>query len=584
MCGIFAVVGHNIDQKGVDAALSTLRKRGPDDEGSLTFSGCTLAQTRLSIVDLSEKGHQPMQDAHLPYAVTFNGEIYGYKELRKVLEKKGHIFQSDSDTETILKAYAEYGEQCVSHLDGMFAFALWDIEKKKLFLARDPFGKKPLYYAIDSTGALVVASEIKALIAYGIKPIIDPRGIDAYLALMYLPPTMTFFSNVHTLPPAHQATFEGGTFTKSRYWKLEESSPLKISYNEAKEETRRLFTDAINKRMVADVEIGAFLSGGVDSTLTTAYAQRVATQPLKTFSLGYGDYINELPFADEAARAIGTDHHTLQASTKLIPELEALMGYLDEPHADSANLAQSVLSEFTSRHVKVALAGDGGDELFMGYGWYWAYYNRPKLIALKNTLFSDQMTEYVKSITMLPPSMRKDLMRAEVEHPFDFVPSSVNETAANDAHRINAYDFLMYLPGQLMTKVDRTSMMYGLEVRCPLLDRDLSAFAYRLPLDYKINRSNGKFILKDILSEIMPRTFVDRRKQGFGAPVRKWLRERDMQAYVRTKFISGSPIFEHLDKEKTLAFVNRTLATNDQKSYYRLWILLCLELWLEAHT
>lgn len=584
MCGIFAVVGNTINQDKVDAALSTLRRRGPDDMGSLAFSGCTLAQTRLAIVDLTLGGHQPMQDARAPHAITFNGEIYNYKELRRDLENKGHIFQSDSDTETILKAYTEYGERCVEHLDGMFAFALWDSEKKKMFLARDRFGKKPLYYATDASGVLVIASEIKALIAYGIQPNIDPRGIDAYLALMYLPPTMTFFSNVHTLPPAHTATYEGNMLKTHRYWKLEEVSPLTISYEEAKEETRRLFTAAVKKRMIADVEIGAFLSGGVDSTLITSYAQKMTDHPIKTFSLGYGDYINELPFADEAARVINTDHRTLQVHTVLIPELEALMAHLDEPHADSANLAQSVLSEFTSKHVKVALAGDGGDELFMGYGWYWAYHNRPKLITLKNSIFSNQMSEHIKSITVFPASLRKHLMRARIEGSNNLIPPSVAVMTTHDAHQINAYDLAMYLPGQLLTKVDRTSMMHSLEVRCPLLDSDLAMFAYALPLDYKIDKSTGKFILKDLLAEIMPRSFVDRKKQGFGAPVRKWLKEETMQKYVRGKFGNNARIFGHLDQERTQAFVQTTLSGNDQKSYYRLWVLLCLELWLETHS
>ncbi len=584
MCGIFTVVGNSIDQTKVDAALVTLRKRGPDDIGKLVFAQCTLAQTRLAIVDLSPGGHQPMQDARTPHAITFNGEIYGYKELRKQLEQKGHAFSTDSDTETILKAYTEYGEECVNHLDGMFAFALWDEDKQLLFLARDRFGKKPLYYATGSAGELVVASEIKALIAYGIKPIIDPRGIDAYLTLMYLPPWMTFFSNVHTLPPAHTAVFKNGTLTTSRYWKLEEKASLTISYNEAKEETRRLFDAAVKKRMIADVEIGAFLSGGIDSTLVTAYAGKYSTTPIKTFSIGYGDYINELPFAAEAALVLGTDHYDKEVRMALTDVLEDVISYLDEPQADSANLAQSVVSAFAREKVKVALSGDGGDELFLGYGWYNAYWNRPKLITLKNALFSNQFREHMKSITVFPTSLRDSFLKSRVSGAREYISDDVRALSHNDTRTINRFDLTTTLPGMFLTKVDRTSMMHGLEVRCPFLDTALAEFAYQLPMEYKMSHTTGKLILKDLLAETMPRTFVDRKKQGFGAPVRKWLQEIHMRNYVAEKFLDDSALFQYLDREKVQTFVHTTLAGDSQKEYYRLWVLLCLELWLAKHS
>jgi len=583
MCGIFAVSGISADEARVKAALATLNKRGPDDTGILSFSKCTLTQARLAIVDLTT-GNQPMRDNAHKHAVTFNGEIYGYKTLRADLEKKGHRFSTESDTETILKAYAEYGEHCVDHLDGMFAFALWDDDKQQLFLARDRFGKKPLYYATGSRGELVVASEIKALIAYGITPIIDPRGIDAYLTLMYLPPWMTFFSNVHTLPPAHTAIFKNGSLSTSRYWKLEEKAPLTISYNEAKEETRRLFDKAVEKRMIADVEIGAFLSGGIDSTLVTAHATKYASGKIKTFSIGYGDYINELPFAAEAAEVIGTDHYSREVRTALTDVLEDVVSYLDEPHADSANLAQSVVSDFAREKVKVALSGDGGDELFLGYGSYNAYWNRPKLVTLKNALISNPLREHLRSITMFPEAMRRNLMKQSVAGNREYVHSDVQALGTKDAHAINLFDLTTTLPGMFLTKVDRTSMMHSLEVRCPFLDTALAEFAYQLPMDYKMSRTTGKLILKDLLAEIMPRTFVDRKKQGFGAPVRKWLQEDAMRSYVTTHFENNdSPLYEYLDRATVQTFVHTTQAGNDQKSHYRLWVLLCLELWLLKH-
>lgn len=583
MCGIFAIYGKTVDDNVLEKAFESLSQRGPDDRGIMHFTNCTLAQTRLAIVDLSPGGHQPKKDNTSGIAITFNGEIYNYKELRKKLEAKGHHFSSESDTETILKAYLEYGEEYPKHLDGMFALVIWDENKQKLFFARDRFGKKPLYYAHDSDGRLIFASEIKALKSFGIIPEIDPAAVDAYLALMYVPPWRTFFKNVFTVLPAHSGYVENNTVQSTSYWSLEKKEMPHISYDDAKEKVRTLFDAAVKKRMIADVEIGSFLSGGVDSTLITAYAQRCATHPLKTFSLGYGTYINELPFADEAAKTIQTDHRTLQADGNLLPELEKVMSYMDEPHADSANLAQHLLSEFTAQHVKVALAGDGGDELFMGYGWYWAYFNRPKVVALKNALFSNQFAEHIKSITVFPLKVRKLFMKESLQLAPSYVSDSVAAIKKNDAEKINAYDFASYLPGQLLTKVDRTSMMHSLEVRCPLLDHELAEFVYNLPMEYKMNETTGKFILKDLLAEVMPRAFVDRKKQGFGAPVRKWLNEEKTSAEVLAIFRGEAHLYTLLKREHVLPFVERTFSRGNQKSYYQVWVLLCLELWLRTH-
>jgi len=579
MCGILAITGALSDKTRLEAAVASLGSRGPDRSGTMQFSDCTLGHTILAIIDL-EGGAQPMRDNAAPRAISYNGEIYNYRQLKKELEAKGHRFTTNSDTEVVLKAYAEYGETCVEKLDGMFALALWDDAKKTLFIARDRFGKKPLYYAYTPNGNIAIASEVKALEALGIKPEIDPAGIDTYLTLMYLPPWRTVYKNIHTLPPAHVGTFANGTLKTRAYWTLVDA-PLSITYEEAKEETRRLLMASVQKRMIADVEIGAFLSGGVDSTLVTIYAQKEMSRPLKTFSLGYGDYINELPYANEAAAKIGTDHHTLEARANLIPELEAALAYFDEPHGDSADLAQHMLSAFTAEHVKVALAGDGGDELFMGYGWYWAYWNQSKLGALRD-IFKSQFIRHQESITVFSPRERRRLFQDAGAVHAEPLPGLVTALKAGDAHTINAYDLTSYLPGQLLTKVDRMSMMHGLEVRCPLLDHELAQFAYNLPLEHKMNHHTGKFILKDLLAESMPRTFVDRKKQGFGAPVRKWLKEPEFRAYVQRSLAKG-PIYEFLREDIVRPFVAKTLASDDQKSYYQLWVLLCLQIWLMKH-
>lgn len=583
MCGILAVTGSNPSKDAVNQALKTLSKRGPDDHGILPFPNCTLAQTRLSIIDLTDKGHQPMHDAIQNVGITFNGEIYNYQALRKTLEDLGHQFTSHSDTEVILKAYLEYGEECPKYLDGMFAFVIWDEEKKILFMARDRFGKKPLYFAYDTEGRLMIASEIKALFALGIKGVIDPAGIDAYLTLMYIPPWRSIYKNIQVLVPAHSARYADGKLISSRYWELQEK-PISLSYADAKEEVRRLFTEAVQKRMLAaDVEIGAFLSGGVDSTIVTAYAQKYMDQPIKTFSLGYGDLINELPFAQQVADTFKTDHHTLQASVDVIAQLEVVLSYFDEPHGDSSDFAQHLLSEMTASHVKVALSGDGGDELFLGYGWYWAYWNRPKLIRLLNIFISNPFKAHLKNITVFPKSLRLKLWKDAAVVGTEPIDHLVSNISGSGVKKMNLFDISTYLPGQLLTKSDQMSMMHGLEVRSPFLDYQLAEFVVNLPESYKMDHATGKHILKDILAEIMPRDFVERKKQGFGAPVRKWLLDPKVRTYVMNHFGSDARVFAFLKEKEVMKFIKRVYAHQEIKSFYQLWILLCLELWMRKH-
>ena len=346
MCGIFGATGESLEpykKGGVDHALVTLSKRGPDDRGILAFPACVLGQTRLSILDLS-LGHQPMRDNKRDMAITFNGEIYNYTALKKELESKGHIFSTHSDTEVILKAYQEYGNNCPKHLDGMFAFAIWDNEKQSLFMARDRFGKKPFYYAFDDASNFIFASEIKALFATGnIKGVVDYEAIDNYLTLMYVPPWKSIYKNIQVIPPASFAVLKEGNIEIKKYWQLEKKE-ISITYPEAKEEGRCLLTESTKKRMIADVEIGSFLSGGVDSTLVTILAQSFSKTPIKTFSVGYQNYINELPFALEASKKIGSDHYTLQAKDDMVADLHKVMEYFDEPHADSSDFPQCLVS------------------------------------------------------------------------------------------------------------------------------------------------------------------------------------------------------------------------------------------------
>lgn len=580
MCGIFSISGENVNvlPKGrIEAAAASLSHRGPDDRGILAFPGCILGHTRLSIIDLSG-GHQPMQDAHL--AISFNGEIYNYKELRGTLEKKGHSFLTNSDTEVILKAYKEYGVGAPEYLDGMFAFVIWDDAKKELFMARDRFGKKPLYYAYNKRGVLVAASEIKALFALGVAGELDLAALDNYLTLMYVPPHKTIYKNVFTLRPAEYATAKNGSIKKTDYWKLTRA-PLTIGYGEAKEEIGRLLAASVRKRLVADVEVGSFLSGGVDSTLVSWYAQKFMNRPLKTFSLGYGEFINELPYAREASERIGTEHRTLTAGDDIVEGVRSVMAYFDEPHADSSDYPQSILSKLTKSEVKVALSGDGADELFMGYGWYQKHLHLPFSERLMQNLFSNPFRGYLKNISVFDTAARKELWKDKPPVNEDIF---TKRPAGNSVDQINDFDLTTYLPGQLLTKIDRMGMMHGLEVRSPFLDREFAEFVYNLPTSYKMSRTDNKIMLKDILSELMPKDFVRRRKQGFGAPITAWL----AMAAVKTSVMDtvGAPsneLYRFFNHEPAKCLLERFYEKGDRAAAYPLWVLFCLALWLETH-
>lgn len=586
MCGIFGTTGKSLEsyeKGGVDRALAALSKRGPDDHGTLSFPACILGQTRLSILDLSG-GHQPMPDNRRDIAITFNGEIYNYRELKKELESKGYIFSTNSDTEVILKAYQEYGNDCPKHLDGMFAFAIWDNEKQSLFMARDRFGKKPLYYALDDENNFVFASEIKALFATGkIKGVVDYETIDNYLTLMYVPPWKSVYKNMQVIPPASFAVFKDGNIETKKYWQLEKKE-TSISYGEAKEKVRSLLTKSVEKRMIADVEIGSFLSGGVDSTLVTLLAQSFSKTPIKTFSVGYQNYINELPFALEASKKIGSDHYTLQAKDDMVEDLHKVMAYFDEPHADSSDFPQCLVSRFAVEEVKVALSGDGADELFLGYGWYTRHKNLSYRAHFKEKVFMNPFAGYLNAVQVFTPAEKKKLWKNNSVVNNDFINDEVKNSKLSSTEKINLFDLTTYLPSQLLTKVDRMGMMNSLEVRSPFLDHHLAEFVYNLPETYKTDTSIFKRILKDILGEYMPKEFVNRRKQGFGAPVKKWLREETFRNEVYAKlYNTNADIYTILDERFVKMMIDDFYLKGNDRYNYKLWVLYCLELWFNSH-
>ena len=579
MCGILGI--HNLSgnskqlQTKVPEALSTLSKRGPDDSGIVHREKCTLAQTRLSILDLTG-GHQPMKDTESNTWLSFNGEIYNFTELRTELEKLGHVFTTTGDTEVIIKTYKEYGEKCVEKLDGMFAFALWDEDKEILLLARDRFGKKPLYVHRDDD-TLFFASEIKTLMKLVANPFtINPEAINAYLTLSYIPPTLCIYNEVASLLPAHYLIYKNNQAETVRYWELK-NSPLSISYDDARSEAKRLLTKAVSKRMIADVEIGSLLSGGVDSSLVSMIATKYSDKPLKTFSIKYGDDIDETQYAKEVSHKINSELSIIDANSRnILEELSKIQNYLDEPLGDSSLFPQHIISELASSKVKVVLTGDGADELAMGYGWYFKYWNLSKKEWFRTRLLSDQFSEYIPYISIFTDKEKKLLLKNKL-------PGSrfIHADGNGALQRINNFDIGTYLPGQLLTKIDRTSMMHSLEVRSPFLDTELAEFIYNLPTEYKMDKHSGKIIIKDIFTDFMPKDFVHRKKQGFGAPMDSWLHEKNIREYVQTMILPNSHLSEYLNVTELERTVEEFYAGN-KKYAHKIWTLLNLEIWLSV--
>lgn len=584
MCGIAGFAGtqiqHHINNGVIEKMVNVLRLRGPDDYGHVIRGGCVLGHTRLSVIDLST-GKQPMSDHTGRYDIVFNGEIYNYQELRKKLRAREYFFNTHSDTEVIVNLFAEYGPKAFTMLDGMFACAIWDTKTHTLTLARDRFGKKPIYYAYDKDGVLFFASEIKSLLEANVfKVIIDPQAIDAYLTLLYIPPSRTVYRNIHVLLPAQYAQFTQGQFTCEFYWKLTHA-PLTLSYQEAQEHLRELVTQAVTKRLVADVPVGTFLSGGLDSTLVTGIAQQHSTQKLKAFSVQFGDTINELPFAKQAAQCYGVDHVILNVEYNLVDVITRVSQYFDEPFADSSNVPTYLLSKETKSHVTVALSGDGADEFFLGYKWYRRHYHLPRVKRVIKRIVSNPYNEFMKTIPYFSLGDRAQLWRSSTNTPpLLYNPEENSNSALTAIDRINEYDIHTYLPGDILTKVDRASMMASLEVRSPFLDWRLCEFAYNLPIAYKQTKREGKHILRDAFKDSIPHEILTRKKQGFGAPVYAWLNDPTCVPFVReTLSSSSSHIGDWFERSEIDRIVNTYYDSPSPASAYRVWILLVLELW-----
>jgi asparagine synthase (glutamine-hydrolysing) len=596
--------------------------RGPDSEGLMVATGVALGMRRLAIIDLVS-GEQPARNESGNVSVILNGEIYNYRELRANLEKLGHRFRSESDTEVLPHLYEEYGPQMVDHLNGMFAFALWDARRRRLFIARDRFGEKPLYWGVFGETVLF-ASEPKVLLAHPlVHPSLDLDALRQYLSFDYVPAPLSIYKGINKLPAAHTLTVENGQVDVRRYWQLsyKTSEPVPTE-DEAAEYLTELLADSVRMRLVSDVPLGVLLSGGIDSSTVAAMAVGAASETVKTFSISFAESsFDESTYARAVAKFLGTDHHEERLSANLAANLVGEIGsWMDEPMSDPSLVPTYMLSSFTRRHVTVALGGDGGDELFAGYPMYRGHklariYERiPRLIRrgiieplihrlpvkTKNLSFDFKARRFVAGVnyeevarhhiwfgSFTPDEqlelLTKDVLRSSNGDVYCAARRMVDDGcgADNIVERMQDLDTRLYLAEDILTKVDRSSMAVSLEVRAPFLDHRVAEYAASLPVNYKLKGRTTKYILKRAVHPLLPPFVARRGKKGFGVPVADWLKlnlrplARDLLSpdRIRNHGLFDADYVERLQNEHERGVANHRKL---------LWTLLMFELWHES--
>ncbi|MBA2301619.1 MAG: asparagine synthase (glutamine-hydrolyzing) [Acidobacteria bacterium] len=586
-----------------------IRHRGPDDEGLLVDAGVALGMRRLSIVDLAT-GQQPIHNEARTVWVVFNGEIYNYRELRSELESRGHQFYTGSDTETIVHAYEEWGDEAFGRLRGMFGIALWDTRDKSLVLARDRVGIKPLYYAEAGT-RLYFASEIKSLLAADdIETTVDPAALDHYLSFLYTPGHASIFTGIQKLQPGHLLRWHNGVVSTRKYWELPAEEDSEVSEPEAVEQLRAVLQGAVSSHLMSEVPLGAFLSGGVDSSLVVGLMAQVSSR-VRTFSIGFDDpAFDELEHARTVATHFGTDHHEFVVKPDALAILDDLVSHFDEPFGDSSAIPMWYVSELARRHVTVVLSGDGGDELFGGYD---RYFPHPRVSAFdrlsppgtrtvaaavwpwlphgakgKNFLrrvARDRQGRYLDEIGYFQPDEKQALVTGDLRRR---IGSSEATGAARErfnrfAHlpwhsQMMRFDFETYLPEDILTKVDRMSMAHSIESRVPLLDNEVVDFAARLPVALKIRNGRRKHILKQAAAGLLPAHILDRRKQGFAVPLGGWFRGGIRELFSDVLLSSRATQRGYFD----VRFIERLVdehVSGRREHTLRLWALVIFELW-----
>ena len=618
MCGICGLVagereGHP-DLEAVARMSGRLVHRGPDDDGLFCEGPVALAARRLSIIDLAG-GHQPIENEDGSCVVVQNGEIYNYRELKRELEGRGHRFATDCDTEVLVHGYEEWGDAFAERLRGMFAVALWDKRRRRLLLARDRFGIKPLYYRhVD--GGLSFASELKAMLEQpGFSREIDPQAVSAYLAFNSIPAPLTIFKQARKLPPGHLLTWEGGEVALRRFARPGPTGEVRRgSAEELAAELREILDDSVRAHLVADVPVGVLLSGGVDSGGLAALASRHVDEPLRTFSIGFEEEgFNELSRASLVAERYGTDHHELVLRPNAVELLPKLVEAFDEPFGDSSALPTYLVSELAVSEVKVALSGEGGDELFGGYYTYVAdllarrvgrlgALARPLAEALPSRtdrVGFDYKAKRFARAAALPPLERhhgwKEIFssqaRAELAgpgasawDPLDLYRERYAETAgAAPLARMQDVDLGIYLVDDLLVKTDRLSMAHSLELRVPFLDPKVAEFAFSLPTKLKVRGLGKKRLLRQALAPLLPREIVHGRKQGFSIPIAAWLRG-PLQPFAR-EVLAPSAIARQglLDPAAVTPILDRHVVGQEDLSR-QIWGLMALTLWFDRYA
>lgn len=610
MCGIAGLVvtpGCEPPRASLgEAMISVIHHRGPDDGGLHIDERAMLGMRRLSIIDV-KGGHQPMYGADRQVCVVFNGEIYNFRFLRRELEALGNAFNTDGDTEVIVQAYLRWGESCFARFDGMFAIAIWDRRDGTLWLARDRFGEKPLYYS-EVASQLLFGSELKSLLQSTDCPReLEPDAVRAYFTYGYVPCPLSIFRNVYKLPPAHVLRYHAGRTQLSRYWQPTFEPKSILTEAQAEDELAERLQHAVTSRLVADVPFGAFLSGGLDSSIVVALMAKTLSQPVKTFTIGFRETaFSELDDARVVARHLGCEHHELVVEPDAIDLVEKLVWHFDEPFADASAVPTFLVSQLARSHVKMVLTGDGGDELFAGYDRYLRFLAMERLgparplaalglhalggllpapYSARARRIGERMSlpmpeRYLSGVALTRQNQARALSRYAGTARHYALPTGEWREAGSPLDRIVGIDLNSYLPDDILVKVDRMTMATSLEGRAPFLERSLAEFALRLPATMRIHAGRGKHLLRNVARRWLPASVLDKPKQGFAVPIADWFR-----GPLRTLMhdtLAGQALRERglVNPDAAARLLTEHLDGRADHSE-PLWQILCLELWAQ---